>query len=450
MTRPVTALLLAFGATLFSAGPARSADDPLTFRGSLSWINAASNSTPTESAVNPENVLGVPDKTFVSEFRPNLKIGNNQIQFIVRPRVQFEATRVTTGPKDDEKVHDPETTTDSQVNEAYGQWTVSDSVTFAYGRQSYQWGAAESLSPSNRMFHDTAAQRGILYEVKGKNIARLNLSAGKSFSTVFMTEYEENEDEDEEPFRAEEEFESTGLMKSEVSWHDGVDYFGIVVGGRQHGRGWIGEYFSINVPFIDGLSLYADASQQRGSDAWYPVETEATVQGPAGPVPTTIVTYEQTGKEDDEVKSLSVGGLKYDFVNGAIVRAEYIYNQAGYSADERELAVDAFESENPAQFTALVPNTARFLSPGLELPGRRFAYASLHFPDFFWLTDLTFYTRGTRSLTDGSTAGYLSFDYKIGDHGTLSASASGTRGKKDSELRGYSAPTQTIAYRHDW
>lgn len=449
MTRPATALLLALGVSWFSANSARAADDPLTFRGSLSWINAASNSTPTESAVNPENqALLLPDKTYVSEFRPNLKIGNGQIQFVVRPRVHFEATRVVTGPKDDEKVHDPEATTDSQVNEAYGQWTVNDSVTFAYGRQSYQWGAAESLSPSNRMFHDTAAQRGILYEVKGKNIARLNLSAGKSFSTVLMTEYEENEDE--APFRAEEEFESTGLMKSEVSWHDGVDYFGVVVGGRQHGRGWVGEYFSINVPFLDGLSTYADASQQRGSDAWYPVETATTVDGPAGPVPTTIVTYEQTQTSDDKVRSLAVGGLKYDFVNGAIIRAEYIYNQAGYTEEERELAIDAFESENPAQYTALVANTARFLSPGLELPGRRFAYASLHFPDFLWVTDLTFFTRGTRSLTDGSTAGYVSFDYKIGDHGTLSASASGSRGKKDSELRGYSAPSQTIAYRHDW
>jgi hypothetical protein len=436
MTRPATVLLLALGFATLTSTPARSADDPLTFRGSLSWINAASNSTPTESAVNPDNqVLQIPDAALVSEFRPNLKIGNGQIQFIVRPRVRYEATRVQTGRGEDQKTHDPTSTTESQINEAYGQWTVSDSVTFAYGRQSYQWGAAESLSPSNRMFHDTAAQRGILYEVRGKNIARLNLSAGKWFSTVLMTEYEENEDEG--PFRAEEEFQSTGLMKSEVSWNDGVDYFGIVVGGRQHGRGWIGEYFSLNVPFLDGLSIYGDASQQRGSDAWYPTEDG-------------VVTFAQTRVEEKKVESLAVGGLKYDFVNGAIIRAEYIYNQSGYDKDERELALKAFEAENPAQLALLEQNTSRFLTPGLELPGQRFAYASLHFPDFFWITDLTFFTRGTRSLTDGSTAGYVSLEYKIGDHGTLSASATGARGEKDQELRGYSNPTQTIAYRHDW
>ncbi len=446
MTRPATALLLALCATAFSVPPAaHAADDPLTFRGSLSWINAASNSSPTESAVNPDNqVLQLPDRSFVSQFRPNLKIGNGQIQFIIRPRVHFEATRVVTGKDDDEKAHDPDAVTDSQINEAYGQWTLNDSVTFAYGRQSYQWGAGESLSPSNRMFHDTAGQRGILYEVKGKNIARLNLTSGKAFSTVLMTEYEENEDE--APFRAEQEFESTGLVKSEVSWNDGVDYFGVVVGGRQHGRGWLGQYFSVNAPFIDGLSLYADASQQRGSDAWYPVGYD--VVGPAGA--TTVVTYEQTSVEAEKVRSLAVGGLKYDFVNGTILRGEYIFNQAGYDEDERELAISGFQSQNPAQLSVLEQNTNRFLKPGLDLPGRRFAYASLHFPNVFWITDLTFFTRGTRSLTDGSTAGYLSLDYKIGDHGTLSGSASGSRGQKDSELRGYSAPTQTIAYRHDW
>src|SRR5688572_6219761 len=107
MTRLAAALLLALGVTAFSTAPAAwAADDPLTFRGSLSWINAASNSTSTESAVNPDNqVLQLPDHSFVSEFRPNLKIGNGQIQFIARPRVHFEASRVVTGEGDDEKTH---------------------------------------------------------------------------------------------------------------------------------------------------------------------------------------------------------------------------------------------------------------------------------------------------------------------------------------------------------
>jgi hypothetical protein len=208
----------------------------------------------------------------------------------------------------------------------------------------------------------------------------------------------------------------------------------------------VGEYFSINAPFLDGLSVYADASQQRGSEAWYPVAQDAP--GPAGPA--SVTTFQQTEVEAKKVESLAVGGLKYDFVNGAILRGEYIYNQAGYDEDERELALDGFQSQNPAQLLLLEQNTSRFTSPGLELPGQRFAYASLHFPDLFWINDLTFFTRGTRSLTDGSTAGYVSLEYQLGDSGTLSASASGSRGEKDSELRGYAAPTQTIAYRHDW
>ncbi len=420
---------------------ARAADEPLTFRGSLTWINAVTHTEPTESDVNPDNlVLRLPDNKGASEFWPNLKIGNSKIMFIIRPRVRYEVTRV----KVDDKSHDPESSVDSTINEAYGQWTVSDRVSFIYGRQSYQWGAAEAISPSNRLFHEIASQRDILYEVRGKNIARLNLSLGKSFSTVIMTEYEENKDET--AFIQGELFQSTGLLKSELSWHDGVDYFGVVFGGHQHGRPWVGEYFSINAPFFDGLSAYADASQQRGSDAWYPVTT--TTATPVGV--STVTTFEHTLKEDDQVKNLAVGGLKYDFVNGSILRAEYILNQAGYTKEQHDEVLDSFRSKNPLQLAVFQDNLARLSAPGIELPGQRFAYASLHVANLFTINDLTLFTRATRSLTDGSQSGYVSLDYRLGDHGTLSGAVSGSKGEKDSELRGYSAPTETIAYRHDW
>ena len=185
-SRLVRVALLSAG---FALGVPARADDALTFRGSFAWINAYIHTTPLDSAVNPDNrTLAVPNDEVVSEFRPNLKVNGGPLSLIFRPRVTATATQVRSG----DKTHTATGDVDSLVSEAYGQWMISDRVTFAYGRQSYQWGAAESLSPSNRIFHETVQARNLLYEARGHDLARLNLSLGKSFNTVVMAEYEEN------------------------------------------------------------------------------------------------------------------------------------------------------------------------------------------------------------------------------------------------------------------
>ena len=166
--------------------------DPLTFRGWLQWLNVVELTTVnTKVPINPENqVLQVPNRSMVSLFRPNLKVTASNVQFIVRPRVIYRNDTI--------KINDHEgvakSTTLSYLNDAFMQWTMSDSVSMAYGLQCYQWGAAETLSPSNRLFHDIASNRNVRYEVRGKNIARVNFSLGKEFSAVVMADVKEEKD----------------------------------------------------------------------------------------------------------------------------------------------------------------------------------------------------------------------------------------------------------------
>lgn len=421
--------------------PAFAADDPVTFRGSLSWLTSYAHTEPLDSALNPDNqALLIPEHRGTTELRPNLKLTTSALQLIARPRIRVQFEEVTVG---DEKQPSNGSIKD-EINEAYLQWTVSDAVTFAYGRQSYQWGAAESLSPSNRIFHETAQSKNVLYDVRGRDMARVNFSVGKSFSTVVMAEVEENEDQG--TFVAEQEFKTSGLIKPEFSWNNGADYIGLVGGAREKSRGWIGQYFNISLPIPDGLSLYGDASQQRGSDSWYPVAT--TTMTPAGPV--DVISFERNQIDDEKVRTLAVGGLRYDFEGGTVIRAEHIWNDAAYDEEERELALKAFKTENPLQLAEFETNARRFLTPGLEVPGRRFAFVSIYAPDLFNFKDLTLYLRGMRSVTDGSTEGYGSIEYKVGDAGTIMVAGSGTSGDEDDELRGYASPTQILAYRHDW
>jgi hypothetical protein len=416
------------------AAPAARADDPLTFRGSLSWLNVYEHTTPLASAVNPENtVLEVPSDSVVSELRPSLKVLAGPLQLVARPRVRYTEDQT----REDDHTGPARGRAEAHLNEAFGQWTLSESATLVYGIQSYQWGAAESLSPSNQIFHDTALQRDLLFEVEGRDIARMNFSVGKHFSTVVMGEVQENKDAP--VFVADEPFQTTGLVKSEINWDNGADYIGVVGGGHEHGHPWVGEYFSVVMPSIfDGFTLYGDMAQQRGSDAWYPVVDQG------------VIVLEQSEQNDTRLFNQAVGGIKYDFVNGCILRGEYILNQAGYDKTEHDLALAAFRSTLPAELAVRADNTRRLLAPGLELPGQRYVYGSLHVPDLLSIIDLNLDARVMASVRDGSSSSYGELGYRIGDYGTLSLAEEATSGGKDTELRGSSSPTHVVAYRHDW
>lgn len=413
----------------------------MTYRGSLSWLTAYRHLEARPAELNPENqVLRIPRHTGTSELRPNLKLTAGDLSLLLRPRIRFEVQEI-------EVNHEPEAVhgkASDEISEAYAQWALSESVTFAYGRQSYQWGAAESLSPSNRIFHDGAQAKNVLYDVKGRDMARVNFTAGKTFSLVMMSELKQNEDI--APFTAEEEFQTVGLLKPEISWNSGADYLGFVVGARELERGWIGEYFNLSLPIPEGLSLYGDASHERGSGAWYP--EDRAVVGPAGPA--EVVGFGHADANARDIRTLAVGGLRYDFEGGTVIRGEYIHNESGWTEEQREHALSALDRTSPLQAMLFEENLPRFMTPGFDVPGRRFAFASILAPDALSLKDLTLYLRATRSLTDDSTEVYGSMELKVGDAGTVLLASSATTGEDGSELRGYATPGQFVAYRHDW
>ncbi len=407
----------------------------LEFRGSLSWLNGIKAEETAPSDLNKENQLKiVRDRQALSELRPNLKLSTSEIQFVARPRIQYETCRVTSQGKSGS----PETEVQSVMREAFLQWTLSEQVTFSYGLQSYQWGGSESLSPSNRLFHETAVQRTAFFEATGKNIARVNFSLGKSFSTVVLADVEENKDETSWQYG--DTWHATGLIKPEFNWNNGADYFGLVFGGRAEGKPWVGEYFSYGLPFIDGITLFADAAHEKGSRAWRPIS------GSDG----RTLDFSKTLADDKKVQTIAAGGAKYDFVGGSILRVEYILNQPGYSKNELEKAKAGLLSPAPLDRQAFQENLSRFLAPGLELMGQRFWYASLHIPDFLTVTDLTYTMRLLSSATDMSKSFYTNFDYKIGDAGTLSLALTNTTGDQGSELRGFVGKSQMVTYRYDW
>src|SRR5688572_4652901 len=110
------------------AGLARAEDEPVTFRGSFRWLTSYRHSEPAESVVHPENAtLRIPTHTGANELRPNLKLQGGPLQLIFRPRVLVTRHEIQV---DGEKEPTRGETTD-QINEAYVQWSVAESLTFA-------------------------------------------------------------------------------------------------------------------------------------------------------------------------------------------------------------------------------------------------------------------------------------------------------------------------------
>jgi hypothetical protein len=405
----------------------------------MSWFTLlTSQQLVTDSPVNPDNVLlGLDTQTASVDLRPNLKIDGGALQVIARPQLKTYTARQKI--KDVEGREHPKSS--ATWLEAYGVFNASDRTQVSYGVQNYQWGAAEVLNPSNRIFHENLDSKGLAAASQGRNVARVNLSWTKYLTSVLMSETEQNKNTPE--FRADEVFATRALMKHELNWNSGADYFGVVYGAAESGGPWIGEYF--NVSLFDGLAFYGDASHQRNSEAWYPViESSATSAGQK------VINMRQSKLHDNKMYHLIVGGLRYSFEGGSDLRFEYLDNSAGWTIDDNVNAKGALDTKKPLQLPDYKTNLKRILKPGLEYRGQRYGLVSLRVPDIFSVKDLTIYGRLMRSLVDGSEVVYASAEYGFWSASTLLVACYATHGAPESDLRGVIASHVTAGVRQDF
>ncbi len=382
-------------------------------RGRLEWITAAGAAAPRDSTVNPQNaVLELPAATGQSELRPELRIEHPVgLAVVARPRLLLQGSKArVAGAWMSEE-------TDASVEwlDAYATLRRSDWLTVAYGFQNFQWGPAELMSPSNRIFHETGFTRDPLYAIRGKNLFRLNLSFGRAWSAVLLAEVRSNGDT---PFIANEPFEPKAEAKLEWSAPSGRGYFGMTGGAGGKSRGFFGEYGTITVG--DGLSVYADAVHEAGSRAWYPVEG-------AGGLATFARTNARAG-----LRTLALGGVRYGFEGGADVRLEYVFDEAGW--DETQLALASRAAGGTPGGLPDPAGVAAWLHPGFEILGRHHAYASLRLPDLPPGKRLALQARYLAALGDGSGAAFVTASFDASGSVVLFASAAGTHGKDDGAL----------------
>ena len=406
------------------------AEDELQWEPSISVWLAHENQKLVNTPSNPQNLFAkAPNRFDEAQVRAQLKVIHSIGRVTARPKFSVLISSSDVAGAEN-RSHSSKLT----WTEAFATAEISHTVGITYGLQNFQWGPAESFSPSNRIFRDTIQSKDLLYETKGKHLVRINFTPSQNWSEILLIEPSGNGDPELE---AQENFAPKALLKSEFSWAGGIDYLGLVIGHRLHFGNWLGEY--ANLEILSGLSVYADASHQQGTLAYYP-----------GTDPTGKYTLlAQTNRNSIVYHSL-VTGIRYNFENGNDFRLEWIYQSSGYSTQQTDLLWNALTSTQFGQMSYLGTNLLRTKQNGLEFPGREYAYLSFRFPDVCKIRDWTLYVRNLFSLQDHSSAFYISSENAIGDHGTIMGSLGATKGEPKSELRGIIAMVAQIGGRISW
>jgi hypothetical protein len=389
--------------------PAESETGRVTIRADAQSIVAGAFVSPADNRVNPRNTtLRIPQTTWLAELRVNTRVeAGSRWQLILRPRVRGAIDAVRMGGSPAEYDRDAIV----ELTEGYFDWRIADAVSIAYGLQNFQWGPAEMMAPSNRVFHELGVFRDPLYSVRGKHLARVNVSAGRQWSLVALAELGGT---DEAPFRAGATFRRGGQAKLEFATGSGDTYAGVTGGVRKGEPPWTGGYAAFTLPA--GFSAYIDGSVQRGSQAWYPVRA---VDGSID-----FATDARSGG----ARSLALAGLRYTYSAAFDARFEWLRQDAGYTR-EQIAAAPVGVAEHPSPETI-----ERWTSPGLEFVGRSLALVSVLARDIGPAERLDLQGRYIRSFTDRSGAVFVTANLDVTGAAVLFASLTLTHGEELAEF----------------
>ncbi|MBY0453131.1 MAG: hypothetical protein K2P92_08855, partial [Bdellovibrionaceae bacterium] len=265
---------------------------------------------------------------------------------------------------------------------------------------------------SNSLFHFYTQQRSVLYKEKGQVLLRANYLLNTENNLVFIVEPTSN---NRAEWLAEDTFVPKLLLKYEKSWNGTADQIGFVVGSAEKRDLYFGEYW--NWMFVDGYSFYGDVKQSEKPLNYEPQQNGVFID---------LVPAERKTKWD----SLAVVGLRYE--GDFDVRVEYIYNQAGFSDQQYQVALASVKQiVNPNY----VQNLTRFKNIGLELLLKEYIYFSYRVAEPFNWNQFNFYLRQLSSVRGRSSQTQAEFDKSVGDSIGLFGGVTVAGGEPESELR---------------
>lgn len=379
----------------------------------LEWINGILVREVAESDFNPDNrTFNTPRGFARTDIRGDLKYSYlSSFTFYFRPRFLGTSSDIFY-PVTQEQINKSEGKWD--INEAYSEWDATNFLSLSLGLQNFQWGPAESLSPSNAIFKFEADQKSVFYRAKGKVLARANLTLWGNHSLIIIHEPETNR---EPNWIANRDFEKKSLVKWESrSPTDSNTYVGLTSGTMELNKSFVGAYF--NYFFREKFSFYSDLKKSSGSIAYYPKE----------------VLPGQFSFDIDPIKSakeqyLAVVGFRVE--SRGDFRIEWIYNSAGY--DKTDIS-NLKKSLSLTQIN-FYSNLARAVKPGLEMYTQNYLYLSYRLPDLGRKKNSTFFLRYLHSFLDESGSLEMNWEAPLNNFWNYYIESSVANGDKNTELK---------------
>jgi hypothetical protein len=356
-----------------------------------------------DSVINVDNrSFKIPKWAGRVDLRPSAKVSYKDFRVVAEPRFQLEP----------EYIEHPITQNEVEfrypfsLTQLYGEWAANDFLILSTGIENFQWGPAELFTPSNPLIHFDPRQKSMFWVERGRGVARANLTFGDHWSAVTLLQYYKN---DAARFNAGKDSRIIGLLKIEYQ-QSGSFYIGMSAGKGNETRPSIGQYISVSPG--EGISIYADARQTMGSDAWYP----------------TTVNFERSRQNSSSLEGLVNFGVRLE--GRADVRAEFLYNSEGLT----EKAFSQTLSSALLSGSVTSDQTDRALHGGRELPGRFYLYQSVRMADLWPQNKVTLMARYLHSMMDQSGVGFADAEIVLNDWATLVAEIMLARGKANSEF----------------
>lgn len=377
------------------------------------WINGLLVREVAESDLNPDNrVFNIPRGFARADIRGDFKFKYyNDLSFIFRPRFLGTSSDLYY-PQTKKPLNKSEAEWD--INEAYLDYDATDFLGFSLGLQNFQWGPAESLSPSNAIFHFENDQKSVFYRAKGKVLARSNITILGNHSLILIHEPETNR----EPYWiAEKKFEKKSLAKWESRKRtDSNTYMGLTYGSEDQERKFVGGYF--NLFFSETYSFYADLKKSKGSIAYYPKE-----------IAPGQFLFQTDVERLEKDQYLAVVGFRKE-ARGDF-RLEWIYNSAGYNKTEIGNIGKALKNDQLNYFTNLLLAT----KPGLEMYTQNYLYLSYRLPDLGSKKQSTLFFRYLHSFQDESGNFEMNWESPVNNFWNYYIETTVTNGQLNSEFR---------------
>jgi tryptophan synthase alpha chain len=300
------------------------AQERVELKYTLEALGQTSRLWPRKQDWNPDNMARVPEFSVLGRLRPDVSLKiDDSLRVVARPRVvaQWQQRKEAFPSENGEKKKDV-TEFQSRWQEVFGTLTANENVNFTYGLQNFQWGSAESFSPSNPLYPLPEFDKGLYAEQQGLEMARLNLSVEQWGSLVLLG--------------AKHETGNVLLAKGEVSWNSGSDSVALILSAGDNRKLTIGETVSWNAS--DALLLYLDAAHGRNFAQLSQIQKILKKEN------------ENFGKN---LRTQAVGGMRLGFSDGSEARLEALWNEVGLTKTKLNEALGSTKGQNAPPLLAL-------------------------------------------------------------------------------------------------